>query len=114
MVAAGVPVGTGAWAWAPTRAPGAPRVSMPPNARAARRNRRFMFSSLSALRLSEARRHRVPVDRVPPGVQVVGPTVLVLQVVGVLPDVHAEDRDLAFHEGAILVRRAHDLQLAAV
>src|SRR3954463_16231971 len=48
----------------------------------------------------------VPVDRVPPRVDVVGPLVLVLQVVGVLPDVHAEQRRLAVGERVVLVRGA--------
>ena len=34
----------------------------------------------------------VPVDDAPPCLQVFGPTVVVLQVVGVLPDVVAENR----------------------
>src|SRR5262245_19587913 len=54
-----------------------------------------------------------PVHDVPPRVDVVGPAVLVLQVVGVLPDVDAEDRLLAFHQRAVLVRGALDGQLAA-
>ena len=37
-------------------------------------------------------RHKLPVDHLEEGVDVVGPLVLVLQVVGVLPDVDAEDR----------------------
>ena len=37
----------------------------------------------------------VPVDHVPPGGDVVGAAVLVLQIVGVLPDVDAQDRRLA-------------------
>ena len=40
--------------------------------------------------------HRVPVDMVPEGLHVLGPQVLVVDVVGVLPDVqdhqHAETR----------------------
>src|SRR5690606_5737410 len=40
----------------------------------------------------------VPVDDVPPGREVVGALVLVLQVVGVLPDVDADDGRLAFHD----------------
>src|SRR5262249_32540518 len=45
-----------------------------------------------------------PIDHVPPGVEVVGPLVLVLQVVGVLPDVHTDDRGLAVGDRGILVR----------
>src|SRR4029077_6691526 len=48
----------------------------------------------------------VPVDDVPEGLDVFGPAVLVLQVVGVLPDVEAEDRGVAADEGRVLVRQA--------
>ena len=46
----------------------------------------------------------VPVDRVPPRVDVVRALVLVLQVVGVLPHVDAEQRRLAVGDRAVLVR----------
>src|SRR5262245_17089221 len=39
----------------------------------------------------EAAGHLVPVDGVPPGGDVVGAAVLIVEVVGVLPDVEAED-----------------------
>src|SRR5947209_17205655 len=48
--------------------------------------------------------HLVPRDDVPPRLQVLGPTVLVRQVIGVLPDVVAEDRGLAGRDRAVLVR----------
>src|SRR4029453_16545257 len=44
-----------------------------------------------------------PVDHVPPGVDVVGALVLVLQVVGVLPDVAADDRRLTVGDRCVLV-----------
>ena len=47
---------------------------------------------LSSALLGEALRYVVPVDDVPEGVDVVGAFVLVLEVVGVLPDVAAEQR----------------------
>src|SRR5712692_3338916 len=46
-----------------------------------------------------------PVDDVPPGVDVVGTAVLILQIVGVLPHVDAEHDLLPFHQRAVLVRR---------
>src|SRR4026208_2305792 len=55
-----------------------------------------------------------PVDDVPPCRDVVGTAVLVLQVVGVLPDVEPENRLLAVHDRVVLVGRALDRQLAAV
>src|SRR3990170_1644218 len=48
--------------------------------------------------------HRVPVDDVPPSRQVVGAPVLVVEVVGILPDVDAEERRLAVHDRCVLVR----------
>src|SRR5215208_6317361 len=51
-----------------------------------------------------------PVHDVPPGVDVIGPAVLVFQIVGVLPDVDAEDGLFAFHQRAVLVRGALDGQ----
>src|SRR5262245_20894491 len=58
--------------------------------------------------------HLIPVDHVPPGLEVVGAAVLVVEVVGVLPDIDAEDRELALHERAILVGGAEDLEMPAI
>src|SRR5205823_14605631 len=69
-------------------------------------------SFLARFRFAIALRDGAPVHHVPPGIDVVGTLVLIFQVVGMLPDVDAEDGRLAVHEGAILVRRAEDLQLA--
>ena len=55
----------------------------------------------------------VPVDDVPPGGEVVGTLVLVLQVVGVLPDVVAEDGVEALAQRRVLVGGGDDLELAA-
>ncbi len=60
----------------------------------------------------------VPVDHVPPVADVLGPAVLVLEVVGMLPNVKAEDgeHDLikdALHERIVLVGRADQLELVA-
>src|SRR5271170_3802822 len=62
----------------------------------------------------EAHVDLVPVDGVPPGGEIVGALVLVLEVVGVLPDVVAEDGVVTLRDGAILVRRGDDFQLAAL
>ena len=56
--------------------------------------------SAASARLLEPCCHLVPVDDVPPGREVVGPPVLVVEVVGVLPNVDAEDRRLALGEWA--------------
>src|SRR5207248_6185922 len=55
----------------------------------------------------------LPVQGVEPGRDVVRALVLVLEVVGVLPHVDAEDRGHAFHVRAVLVRVALDRELAA-
>src|SRR5439155_24035447 len=54
-----------------------------------------------------------PVHYVPPRRDVVQPPVLILEVVGVLPHVEPEHRDLPIHERAVLVRRTRDLELTA-
>src|SRR5436190_9776502 len=54
-----------------------------------------------------------PVHDVPPPRDVVGPTVLVLQIVGVLPDVDAEHGLLPIHQRTVLIRRAFDGELVA-
>src|SRR5947209_18628145 len=59
----------------------------------------------------EALADGVPVDDLPPGVDVVGPLVLIAEVVGVLPDVDAEARRVSLHVGAALVGGADDLRL---
>src|SRR6266581_4472849 len=55
----------------------------------------------------------LPVDRVEPRRHVVRALVLVLQVVGVLPHVDAEDGRQAVHVGAVLVGVALERELAA-
>src|SRR5258705_4929509 len=54
----------------------------------------------------------LPVDDVPPRLDVVGPAVLVFQIVGVLPDVETHDRLLTLHQRIVLVRGARDRELA--
>src|SRR5690349_1164479 len=66
------------------------------------------------LALSESLVNLRPVDDVPPRVDVVGPAVLILEVVRVFPDVDAEDGLLAVHHRVVLIRRAFDHELAAV
>src|SRR5690242_6301426 len=54
---------------------------------------------------AQALLHLGPVHDVPPGVDVVRALVLVLQVVGVLPDVDAEQRRLPVGDRVVLVGR---------
>src|SRR5579875_4049729 len=56
----------------------------------------------------------VPVDDVPPGVEVIAAVILVFEIVGMLPHVVAQDGIAAIHEGAVLIGRADDLQLPAL
>src|SRR6478736_1072352 len=70
-------------------------------------------SNVSLLRGGVLPGDRVPVDDVPDRLEVRRALVLVLQVVGVFPDIDAENRrTAAVHERAVLVRRADDCQLA--
>src|SRR5205814_17800 len=55
-----------------------------------------------------------PIDHVPPRVEVVGALVLILEIVGMFPDVDTQDRLLVLHGGSVLVRCAGDGQLAVV
>src|SRR5947207_2587560 len=62
------------------------------------------MASASALhRHLEILAHGVPVDDVPPGFDVIWPDVLVLQVIGMFPDVDADYRGLAGRYRAVLV-----------
>src|SRR5256884_5205724 len=69
--------------------------------------------SSTSMRLLVALGDGLPVDGVEPGRDVVRALVLVLEVVRVLPHVHAEDRGHALHVRAVLVGVALDRQLAA-
>src|SRR5262245_6478394 len=53
-----------------------------------------------------------PVDDGPPGFDVVRPAVLVLEVIGVFPDVETENGLAAVHPRRVLVRRGLDHELA--
>src|SRR5204862_928096 len=58
-------------------------------------------------------RNRVPVNHVPPGFDIIGPAVLVIEIVSVFPNVAAEDRRVPIHQRAVLIRRRNHFQLAA-
>ena len=57
--------------------------------------------------------HLAPVDHVEERGDVVRAAVLVVQVVGMLPDVEAQDWQVPMQEGAVLVGGAAHVQLAA-
>src|SRR6266550_962457 len=58
--------------------------------------------------------HRVPVHHIPPSLNVVGPAVLVLEIIGVFPNIHAKDWLVAIHERAVLIRGGNDFELPAL
>src|SRR5262245_35891490 len=53
-----------------------------------------------------------PVHDVPPCGDVIDAAILVLQVVGMLPDIQPENRRFAFHDRVVLIRSALDAELA--
>src|SRR5205807_2153902 len=56
----------------------------------------------------------VPADDVPPGGDIVWPAVLILEVIGVLPYIQADDRIFAFHDRAVLVGGGGDGDFVAI
>src|SRR4051812_5951776 len=52
-----------------------------------------------------------PVHHVPPRLEIIGTAVLVRQVIGMLPDVVAEQRAPAVHDRSVLVRPRLDREL---
>src|SRR6516162_9303732 len=67
---------------------------------------------LTSLRLGESLANGIPIHDVPPGIDVVGALVLILQVIRMLPNIDTHDRSLALHIGTVLVGGADDLKLA--
>ena len=81
-----------------------------------RRRRSQIAGALKGLRARQAREpvprlpsrgvvrcHRIPVDHVPESGDVVRTTVLIVQVVGMLPHVQTQDWRVAFHVGTVLI-----------
>src|ERR1039458_7737576 len=88
------------------------RMTTPGGDDVARRN--YATALLVGLGVGEALVDFVPVDDVPPGGEVVWPAVVVFQVVGVLPDIVAEDGVEAVGEGRVLVGGGDDGELAGL
>ena len=65
-----------------------------------------------AASLTVATRNLIPVDHIPPGVQILGAAILVFKVVGMLPDIVAHHRILTIHERAVLVGGRDNLELS--
>src|SRR5712675_1817613 len=57
-------------------------------------------------------RDRVPVDHVPPGLDVISSAVLVKEVISVLPDVESEHRFVALHQWAVLARSGNNCEFS--
>src|SRR3954452_9899342 len=63
---------------------------------------------------SIALRDLAPVHRVPPRLEIVRAAVLIVQIIGVLPDVVAHQGALAVHDRVVLVRAGLDRELAVL
>src|SRR5207249_5524450 len=57
-------------------------------------------------------RDRVPVHHVPPSLKVIGAAVLILEIIGMLPHVDAEDRRVAIHQRTVLIWRRNNFELS--
>mmetsp|Transcript_52485 Transcript_52485/g.159508 ORF Transcript_52485/g.159508 Transcript_52485/m.159508 type:complete len:359 (+) Transcript_52485:67-1143(+) len=102
------------WAWAP-------HALKPGQTRARHRRLPELHSGgrLARERVRVPPAHLLPIHDVPPSLDVVRAPELVLQVVRVLPDVAAEDRDArrplhAFHKRIVLIRRGSNGQLVVL
>ena len=56
----------------------------------------------------------IPVNDVKKCTNVVGAPILIIEVIGVFPNVEAKNRSSAFHEWIVLIRRALDDKLSIV
>src|SRR5262245_6022066 len=65
-------------------------------------------------RMRESLAHKIPIHHVPPGGNVLRSAVLILEVVGVFPDIQTEQGDAALAYGRILVGRGFELQFLSV
>src|SRR5438874_10296449 len=69
---------------------------------------------MSTTSLLIALSYGIPVDNVPPGRKVIWTAVLVLEVVGMLPDIVAHDRVVSIHERAVLIGAGDNLEFATL
>src|SRR4051794_19426381 len=75
---------------------------------------RVVPSALATVDLRITLGDALPIDHVPPSLEVFGPPVLVLEVVSVLPDVDPEQWRVAVDQGRVLVRGGRDSEAGAV
>jgi len=78
------------------------RIAAPSKVAAIKKGSRAANESLSALR-SVIFCHGVPVHHVPPCFDVIGPAVLVFEIIGVLPNVDAKNGRVAVHQRVVLI-----------
>src|ERR1700739_4238152 len=73
----------------------------------------WFVGGLACLEGGEAIVDLVPVDYVPPGREIFGATVVVFQIVGMLPNIIAEDGIQTLRDGIVLIWGGDDLHFAA-
>src|SRR3954470_18100743 len=78
------------------------------------RKRRMSHTERAGLCRSIAFRDLAPVHGVPPRLEIVRAAVLVVEIIGVLPDIVAHQRALAVHDRTVLVRAGLDRKLAVL
>src|SRR5262249_3226138 len=86
-----------------------------PSRRALLRLKGPTFKKLGAvlLRPVEPLLRFVPIHDVPPRPDVFRPTVLILQIVSMFPNIETYDRELAFHNRRILIGAGNNIDLSA-
>src|SRR5260370_7043180 len=67
---------------------------------------------VAAVSMLVAMGNLIPVDYVPPGGEVVGAAILVLEILGMLPDIVTHYREHTVHHRAVLLASRDDLQFA--
>src|SRR5215470_15536322 len=54
--------------------------------------------------------HRIPIYHVPPGFDVIGPAVLIFEIISVLPNIEAQDRRVPVHQRVVLIWSRNDFE----
>src|SRR4051794_2293440 len=56
----------------------------------------------------------VPVDDIPPSVEIIRATILILEIVGMLPHIIAQNRNIVLYQGTVLVSGGNDFKFATL
>ena len=72
----------------------------------------YLITGSVAAALGVALGYRIPVDHVPPGIEVFRSAVLVLEIVGMFPDIVPHDWIQTFRQWTVLVSSRHNLKFA--